>query len=124
MNNSEIKKTGLIYNDKGLILIYNYGRGHKAHLNAWFINDGCADTCFYSAGRKRASSDNKTEKGACCPEDTKFTNEKGKPDAGTGSWFTEGKPSLYRTRHHTRNEYGKAGRHHRNYKKEKVIFAG
>jgi hypothetical protein len=113
-----------IYNDNRLILVYNKTNECTAAHYSRLYNDGDANPDFYSTGRKRSYSDLQIEKGAFYSAITEHSSETGESDACPGGKSAEGKPSLYRAYHHKRNEHGKAGGHHRNNKKEKVIFAG
>ncbi|HEY9160311.1 MAG TPA: hypothetical protein VIS94_04400 [Desulfomonilia bacterium] len=124
MKDEELVHSESIYNDNCLILVYNILNEYTAtHYNRLY-NDGGANADFYSTGRKRPYSDLQIEKGAFYSAISECSPETGKSDACSGGKPAEGKPSLHRTYHHKRNEYGKAGGHHRNNKKEKVIFAG
>jgi hypothetical protein len=124
MKYEELVHSESIYNDNCLILVYNIANECKAaHYNRLY-NDGGANADFYSTGRKGSYSDLQIEKGAFYSAITERCSETGESDACPGGKSAEGKPSLHRTYHHKRNEHGKAGGHHRNNKKEKVMFAG
>jgi hypothetical protein len=123
MKYNKLIQKSLIYNDNRLILEYNTDNENASNHHIWFYNDDCVDDDFYGTGRKRADSDIQIEKGAFYSSIPEFITETRESDSCSGSEFVKGKSSLFRIYHHTRNEYDKAGRHHRNYKKEKVIFA-
>jgi hypothetical protein len=124
MKYEDLVHTELIYNDNGLILVYNISNESMAIHHNRLYNDGVTYADFYSTGRKGAYSGIQIEKGALNSAITECYSKTGESGACPGSKPVKGEPSLYRTYHHKRNEYGKAGGHHRNNKKEKVIFAG
>jgi hypothetical protein len=114
----------LIYNDNRLILVYNIDNECMAVHHNRPYNDGGAYADFYSTRRKRAYSSLQIEKGTFYSAISEYHPKTGESGACPGSKPVKREPSLYRTYHNKRNEYGKAGGHHRNNKKEKVIFAG
>lgn len=114
----------MIYNDNSLILVYNIDNECTAAHHNRHYNDGGVHADFYSTGRKGAYSDLQIEEGAFYSTVTELFSKTGESGTYTGGKPVKGESSLYRTYHHKRNEHGKAGGHHRNNKKEKVIFAG
>jgi hypothetical protein len=124
MKYEDLVQTELIYNDNCLILVYNINNECPAAHHNRLCNDGGANADFYSTGRKGAHSDIQIEEGAFYSAITERCSKTGESGACPGGKPVKGEPSLHRTYHHKRNEHGKAGGHHRNNKKEKVIFAG
>jgi hypothetical protein len=120
----DLDQNGLIYNDNSLILVYNIDNECMAVHHNWLYNDGGTYANFYGTRRKRAYSSLQIEKGAFYSTISECYPKTGESGACPGSKSVKGEPSLYRTYNHKRNEHGKAGGHHRNNKKEKVIFAG
>ena len=114
----------LIYNDNSIILVYNQSNESSAAYHNRLYNNGVADTDFYSTWRKGSYSDLQIEKRTFYSTITERCPKTGESSTCPRGKPVKGEPSLYRTYYHKRNEHGTAWGHHRNNKKEKVIFAG
>jgi hypothetical protein len=124
MKYEDLVQTELIYNDNSFILGYNINNECTAAHHNRLYNDCGTNALFFSTGRKGANSDIQIKKGAFYSAVTERCSKTGESGACPGGKSVKGEPSLYRTYHHKRDEHGKARGHHRNNKKEKVIFAG